>query len=168
MKYNAPFSLEGNLQELGDIHQLLGLPSVATDLCLSMLGEKLGTGCYRSTYVFNLNRDFVIKVEPLNTHCNMAEWLFWQEIHKEDSDLKNWFAPVRWISPNGRLLVMQKTNQYPKNKNLTRPTKIPEIMNDVKWDNYGWIGNRFVCHDYASFSKAINLSKKMQDVGKIW
>lgn len=162
--------LEGNLNELGDLTSLLKLPCVGADFVLSLLGEKIGTGVYRSAYEYNLDKKYVIKVEPLNTQCNHTEYLIWKEVYWMEGDMKwvkDWFAPVKWLSPNGRLLVMEKTNPYPRTKR-DRPAEIPDFFTDVKWDNFGWIGDRFVCHDYAAYSTFLKFSPKMRKVGNIW
>jgi len=45
------------------------------------------------------------------------------------------------------------------------PDKIPAFFTDVKPDNWGWIGNQLVCHDYAhcleKFTR-VGLNNKMQ------
>lgn len=75
--------------------------------------------------------------------------------------VKDWFAPVKWISPNGRILVMRKTEEKPDKK---RPDKVPDFLWDVKVDNFGWIGNNLVCHDYGQFYNMIDYKKKMKKV----
>jgi hypothetical protein len=160
--------LENNLNSTEEICTLTHLASVSSDLITCLVGEKIGSGCYRTVYEYNLDKKYVIKIEPLNTNCNVTEYMLWNEIRGLTGNLawvKDWFAPVKWISPNGRVLVMQRTKvDYKKEK----PKKIPKFMWDVKEDNFGWIGNKFVCHDYGQFYNFISYSKGMQDVGKKW
>ena len=120
-------------------------------------------------YQHNWDKDYVIKIEPNSTECNMTEYMLWDEIRglkNERAWVKEWFAPVIWMSPNGKILCMQKASEYPKNKKLERPKEIPAFFSDVKWDNFGWIGNRFVCFDYGFLYKFIKYEKKMQKLIK--
>ena len=116
----------------------------------------------------NLDEKYVIKIEPRNTNCNQVEYTLWEEIKGLTGDLawvKDWFAPVKWISPNGRILLMQKTKE---DFNKEYPEKIPKFMWDVKPDNFGWIGKNLVCHDYGQFYSFIEYSKKMKKVDWSW
>jgi len=61
---------------------------------------------------------------------------------------------------------MNKQAQEPKNKKLERPREVPEFFSDLKYDNWGWIGNKFVCHDYGFLYKFIKYDKKMQKIKK--
>ena len=60
---------------------------------------------------------------------------------------KDWFCPVVSLSSNGAILIMERTFDKPGKK---KPDEIPEFMFDTHEGNFGWLGNRFVCHDYAS------------------
>ena len=160
--------LENNLNSITELCTLSGLASVSADLITCLVGEKIGTGCYRSVYEYNLDSKYVIKIEPLNTNCNITEYLLWNEIRGLTGELawvKDWFAPVKWMSPNGRVLVMERTKQDYKKK---KPTEIPKFMWDVKEDNFGWLGKKYVCHDYGQFYNFIHYSKAMQKVGNRW
>ena len=86
-------------------------------MALSLCGEVLGEGASRHTYVYNLDPKYVIKVETGNGGNNMVEYLLWEEVKGLTGNLewvKNWFAPVKWISPNGKLLVMERTYEMQK------------------------------------------------------
>ena len=103
------------------------------------------------------------KIEPLNTSCNLIEYMIWDEVKRLKGDLewvKKWFAPCGWISPNGRIMTMRKT----KEGDLDRPDKIPKFFWDVKWDNFGWIGKKYVCHDYGQFYNMIHYPKGMRTI----
>lgn len=157
--------LQNNLNSIDEVHTITNLQDVNTDLITTLLGQKIGSGAYRSVYQHNWDNKYVIKIEPNSTECNIAEFMLWEEIKGLKNNLawvKELFAPVLWMSPNGKILCMQKTEPYPKNKKLQRPTEIPEFFTDVKWDNFGWIGNKFVCHDYGFIYKFIKYNKKMQ------
>lgn len=167
MKEEPPIRLQNNLNSIDEVHTITKLQDVNTDLITSLLGKKIDQGCYREVYQHNWDDDWVIKVEVGSTDCNITEYMLWEEIRGLKNKfvwVKDWFAPVLWISPNGKILCMQKTSQDPKNKKLERPKEVPAFLSDVKWDNFGWIGNRFVCHDYGFLYKFIKYGNKMQKV----
>jgi hypothetical protein len=153
--------LEDNLLDLETVTDLLSVPSISLDFITSLCGKHLGTGSFRSVFDYNIHSDYIIKIERENSGCNRIEYMIWDEVRFLKGNLswvKNWFAPVDWISPNGRILVMKKTKQI-KNKKL--PEKIPAFLWDVKKDNFGWIGKNYVCHDYGQFYNMISYPKKM-------
>lgn len=159
--------IQNNLNSINEVNTISSLQDVNTDLITTLLGEKLGKGSYRTVYQHNWDKDWVIKIEPKNTECNITEYLLWDEIRGLKNELawvKDWFAPVLWMSPNGKILCMKKASEFPKNKKLERPTEVPAFFSDVKWDNFGWVGNRFVCFDYGFMYKFIKYEKKMQKV----
>jgi hypothetical protein len=163
MNYNS-LRLQNNLNNITETSRIIENQDVCTDLILSMCGKKLGSGCYRTTYEYNLDPKYVIKVERENTDSNMVEHILWDEIRGLKGSLawvKDWFAPVKWISPNGKVLVMQKTHI----KTLEPfPKKVPSFFMDVKADNFGWIGNKFVCHDYGFIGRFIEYRKKFTKI----
>ena len=155
--------LSNNLNNIEEVCNLFHLQDVNTDLILMMLGRKLGSGTYRSVYEYNMNPKLVVKIEPNSTECNITEFLLWDEIRELKGNLawvKDWFAPVHYCSPNGKILIMEKTVKKDKEK----PKKVPHFMSDVKDNNFGWIGNKFVCHDYGFIYKFINYNKKLVNV----
>jgi|SRR6478736_9648002 len=158
--------LENKLNSIQEVSSLSLLQDINTDLILSLCGKKIGSGAYRTVYDYNLNDKYVIKLEPNATDCNISEYILWDEIQGLKGDLewvKSWFAKVIWMSPNGKILVMEKTSENPKKE---RPREVPAFFTDLKYDNWGWIGNRFVCHDYGFLYKFIKYEKKMQKISK--
>lgn len=163
--------LQNNLNSLDEVHTIVDSQDVNTDLITTLLGKKLGWGCYRTVYQHNWDENWVIKVEHDSTNCNITEFMLWDEVRGLKNNLawvKEWFAPILWMSPNGRILCMQKTEEYPRNKKIERPTEVPAFFTDVKWNNFGWIGNKFVCHDYGFIHKFIKYENKMQKIKNIW
>lgn len=154
------------MNDIEEICTLSHLQDVNTDLLLMLCGQKIGAGTFRSVYEFNMNhKKMVIKVEPNNTDCNITEYLLWDEIQGLTNELawvKDWFAPIHWCSPNGKVLIMERTRQLDKE----RPKKVPYFFTDVKSGNFGWIGNKFVCHDYGFINKFIKYEKKFQNA--VW
>lgn len=157
--------LEDNLNDVKSTSDILGVAPIATDLVTSLCGKFLGSGSARSVFEYNLDPKYVIKVEPLNSNNNHVEFLIWEGVKYLQGELewvKKWFAPVKWISPNGRLLVMEKTKPHDYEK--SRPKKIPKFLSDVKPNNFGWLGENYVCHDYAQFYNMIQYPKGMQKI----
>jgi hypothetical protein len=157
--------LENNLNSLTEITSLLESPEISMDFITSICGTLRGQGCYRKVFDYNLDDRFVVKVELKNTNCNTIEHMMWEEIEGLTGELewvREWFAPVIWISPGGRLLVMEKTKDYHKTRKP--PEKIPSFLWDTHSANFGWIKNRFVCHDYGQFYNFISYNKVFKKV----
>lgn len=155
-------NLSDKLNDIQLVANIARASNVNYDLITSLCGKRLGSGYYRAVHEYNMDNRYVIKLEDGASSCNMTEYLMWKELEHLCGDLawvKKWFAPVKWISPNGRVLVMRKTSEKPDKK---RPEKVPNFLWDVKWDNFGWIGNQFVCHDYGQFYNFIDYKKGMQ------
>ncbi len=151
-----------------EVSDMLNLPYITADMFKMLCGEKLGAGTFRAVYEFGFNpRNQVIKIEADDTDSNMSEYMLWKEAQWLRGDLawvKNWLAPVHWVSPDYKILVMSRTYPRPKKE---RPDVVPDFFTDIKFDNFGWIGDRLVCHDYGFISKFIQFNnKKLQKV--IW
>lgn len=153
---------------------------VGVDAMMCLMGHKISDGHFRDVYEHATDPTKVIKVEfgharkdvhdsvMQNSFCNVQEFLLWREIEGLKGKLswvKDWFAPIHWISPGGHILCMEKTLEK---EELRRPEKIPEFLWDVKQENFGWIGDKFVCHDYANVSALIEYKKGMQRVKDVW
>ena len=153
---------------------------VGIDLVMCLLGPQISGGNYRAVYEHTHDPTKVIKVEygnnqktehdcnMQNSFCNVQEFLMWREIEGLTGKLewvKKWFAPIHWISPGGHILCMDKTSAMPEKQ---RPDKVPSFMWDIKQDNFGWIGDDFVCHDYAHVQALTSFSKKFIKVKDIW
>lgn len=155
--------LKDNLDNIGALHHIVTCTPVITDIITSLCGKHLGEGCYRSVYEYALDDNYVVKLENGEHDCNIIESLIWNEVRFLKGELewvKDWFAPVKWISPNGRVLVMRKTTVH--NESKKRPDKIPAFLWDVKDSNFGWLGKNYVCHDYGQFYNMISYSKQMK------
>lgn len=159
---------------------LIESPHVGMDLMMCSLGTRLSNGCFRDVYAHTLNSELVLKIEyghdrkdeydtgVNNSFCNVQEFLLWQGIQYLKGPLewvKQWFAPIEWISPGGHILCMQRTYEMPEKE---RPEMIPDFLWDVKKENFGWIGDQFVCHDYAHVHAFASYSKKMRKVKHLW
>jgi len=124
-------------------------------------GHKVGVGMTRTVYDCNINPKLVIKVEnaDIRTHFqNFVEWMVWCRV--AGTDYERWFAPVKQISPDGRLLVMEKTEGISR-KHL--PKQVPAFFTDLKPSNWGWLDGRVVCHDYGvHLLMEVGLTKRMR------
>jgi len=111
----------------------------------------LGYGMSRSVYSSKLMPDCVVKVEDGSGQFqNIIEWETWQRV--KHTDMAKWFAECRWISPNGTILIMERTRPPAKGEFLD---KMPVFLCDFKRTNYGMVGpgkgkDRLVCHDYGT------------------
>lgn len=128
----------------------------------SQIGRLIGKGMTRCVYEFPITNDkYIVKVED-NTESgdrhfqNVREWNVWNDL--KEHELGGWLAPCHWISESGKILIMRQTRPTDR---ANYPDKIPAIFNDVKFENFGMIGDRFVCHDYGiiNFLKAAEAKK---------
>ena len=111
---------------------------------MKLILKQLGSGAFRS--VFQFTEDLVAKIEPDDNFHNVMEYKLWKFV-EETPYLRKWFAPCHFLSSNGKVLLMSKVERRSKEH---YPKKIPVFFDDLKYDNFGWIDNQFVCCDYAS------------------
>lgn len=142
-------------------------PKVRNDLIDLILGERIGyEGISRTCYVLRTDERYVVKLENAEGQyfSNVREWNVW---HAADGLpwARKWLAQPKWISENGRVLIMERTTPFAESKGY--PCKLPYWLTDFKPENFGWgcISGNFVCHDYAS-DMLINhgFSKRMKKV----
>lgn len=141
-------------------------------LCLELLdvilGDFIGSGVYREVFQHPHFIDYVVKIEQGNSRENAIEWDVWNSVKFTDN--AKWFAPCTYISDNGVVLIQKKTKPLFSKPVKFVPEKIPSFFTDIKPDNFGWIGNQLVAHDYSFTAGIINsnvaASKKMQTTNK--
>ena len=103
-------------------------------------------GMSRAVWSSELLPDCVIKVEDRAGYFqNVVEWETWQRV--KGTPFEHWFAPCRSISPNGAILVMERTRPAGDAQYLE---KMPAYLCDFKRRNYGMLGDQLVCHDYGT------------------
>jgi len=118
--------------------------NIHRDIFWMMCGTHLGGGMSRNVYECEIMKNCVIKVEETAYKFqNVIEWETWQQV--KETDFAKWFAPCEYISPNGSILIMQRTKNA-----LEYPDKLPAFLTDTKKNNYGMLGKDFVCHDYGT------------------
>jgi hypothetical protein len=124
-------------------------------------GAELGRGQSRTTYVYAVTPEYVVKVETdAGDFQNVLEWEMWQTV--KDTEHARWFAPCVLISGNGSILIMRRTEPVPV---CLLPKSLPDFLCDFKPDNYGLLNGKVVCHDYGKhLGLERGLSKRMQKV----
>ncbi len=136
-------------------------PLMHRDALNMMLGKELGRGTSRTVFANDLLPTTVVKVEAgAGLFQNVLEWKIWEEV--KGTPLAKWFAPCRFISPNGMLLIQDRTYQ-PRHY----PEKIPSFFTDLKVNNFGQIGDMFVAHDYGLIRLGVGLGNRMR-TAKWW
>ena len=130
------------------MHEIFQPDAIAFDLfqLLTDRGRLIGSGISRHVYPYGLDpKRLIIKFEQEENHQNVMEWQIWQSV--QYTDLAKWFAPVKAISPCGRILIQHRTKPYSTAAKL--PNQIPAFFSDVKMDNWGMLKGEPVCHDYG-------------------
>lgn len=118
--------------------------------------ELIGRGMSRNVFSSALLPDCVIKVEAGGGRFqNVVEWETWQRVKWTPAG--RWFAECKWISPNGMILVMERTRPAAP---AERPERLPAFLTDTKTTNFGMVPSTtragkpgpewFVCHDYGT------------------
>lgn len=125
------------------------------DFIAMICGEHIGGGQYRAVYEHKLDPELVVKIEAEGTFCNVEEWRIWSEV-RSIPQAARWFAPCEAISPGGTILIQRRTTPV-QLKRL--PERIPYFFTDLKVGNWGRIGRRVVCHDYACHLLPINAGR---------
>jgi hypothetical protein len=120
-----------------------------------LCGERIAYGMSRTVYTCRLLPAAVVKVETdPQRFQNIIEWETWQRVR--DTHASRWFAACEYISPCGRVLVMQRTRPPAPSE---FPDKVPVFLTDLKRTNYGMVGSEddgiggkqwLVCHDYGT------------------
>jgi hypothetical protein len=121
-----------------------------------LCGEKLGAGISREVFACALLPGYVVKVETDRERFqNIIEWETWNIV--QGTDASRWFAECKWISPNGKLLIQERTRPAGP---LDYPERIPIWFTDTKRTNWGMARSKkkdgsdgrewLVCHDYGT------------------
>lgn len=116
--------------------------------CFNLLcGKQLGEGAHRVVYECKLRPDLVVKVEngDFRRFANILEAQFWGD-HQHYDKVARWLAPVEFLSPDGRLLLMRRAEPT---GSISLPDQLPAFITDTKPENFGILDGRLVCIDYA-------------------
>ena len=110
-------------------------------------GEKIGSGSCRDVYAFKQYPEYVIKIErdpSGGDFANVCEWKNWVN-HRQWNLIGEWLAPCIAINETGQVLVQRRVRP---GRRKDYPKYIPVLLTDLKLENFGWIGKKFVCCDY--------------------
>jgi hypothetical protein len=121
-----------------------------------LCGEQIGYGMSRKVFACALLPDCVVKVETDGHRFqNVIEWETWNFV--QWTPASRWFAACKWISPNGKVLIQERTRPAGHGD---LPEKVPVWFTDLKRDNWGMAKARnrdgspgrewLVCHDYGT------------------
>lgn len=152
--------IEGNYN-LDTINGIVDNHMINVELISTLIGKKIGEGGSREVFEYAPDPKYVIKLEYGCSDSNASEVMLWNEVMGLCGDLewvKDWFAPILWASHNRKIIVQKRT--FKTTRKL--PEKVPAFFMDVKYDNFGWIGNKFVCHDYGCIYGFIKYEKKFK------
>jgi len=131
------------------VNSIVGNKIVSLEMCDFFLGKLLGYGVSRCVFEYSFDKRFVVKIDLSDYNANVIEANIWQHVARIPK-LSKWFAPVGMLSRCGRIMFQRKCNtktevsKYPKN--------IPDFFRDVKYSNWGLLGDRVVCFDYSHVS----------------
>lgn len=131
-------------------------PDIQADINQLLFSERIGEGGTREVYAYRPNEKWVVKIECASTFHNCYEHSIW--FAARGTIWEKWFAPVHFISPLGRALVMTRTRE-PKKSDPPFPKVIPNFFIDVLYRNWGILDGRWVCHDYGH-SKLLEVGLK--------
>jgi len=143
-------------------------PGIKNDALTLLCGAKLGAGVYRTVFEYLPNEtDCVVKIEDGRSFHNVTEWHVWQSA-KGLKGINQWFAPCIRISSYSCFLLMTRTIPVTLAELRKNVPKVPLHFTDLKAGNWGRIGKRYVCHDYANNLIDVHgLSTRMK-IAKWW
>jgi hypothetical protein len=117
-----------------------------------MCGEKLGHGMSRTVFECAILPGYVVKVETSpRIFQNVIEFETWEIV--KYTAASRWFAECKWISPNGKVLIQERTRVPAPSEYVE---KVPVWFTDLKRENWGMAetnkeGKQYlVCHDYGT------------------
>lgn len=121
--------------------------SVSRDFFNLMCGEKISHGMTRVVYECRVDPTKVIKFETGSGEFqNVIEWDTWLDM--KNGKAAKFLAPCHFISPCGTILIMERT--FKPIKGYKWPKNMPAWFTDFKYQNFGMLGKRLVCHDYGT------------------
>jgi hypothetical protein len=121
--------------------------SLNRDMWELMCSDMIGQGCSRKVFLSKLDTSLVVKVEEAGrSFNNIREWELWEDV-RHDKNATRWLAPCINISLCGSILIQKKTAVVSKRR---YPKKVPKwLVSDSKYQNWGLLDGKVVCHDYA-------------------
>lgn len=119
--------------------------TLSKDVRDMLIGESIAYGAHRHVFNHASDATLVVKLEDIAKHFyNVNEWQAWERIRY--TPFAKWFAPCVDISPCGTVLLMKKAKAVTAEE---LPKLVPAFFTDLKAENWGKLGKRFVCVDYG-------------------
>lgn len=111
-------------------------------------GNWIASGTYRDVYVCQYDKRYVVKIEKSDSKDfhNVKEWSVYDDFRQFKPWAAKYLANSIAISDDGKVLIQRRVTHKPMK---FYPKKLPYFLIDRKYGNFGWIGKRFVCSDYA-------------------
>lgn len=125
-----------------------------------IITNKLGEGCSRCVfncfYIKDLNKVtelplYVIKFSLDNNESNQEEISLWLRANEDGTlkDLLPWLCPITAFNKEGNYLIMKKAKSIPGRTFDRLDLDVHPSLDDVTYFNFGIIGEKVVCVDYA-------------------
>lgn len=136
-----------------DIVEISQEPFIAQDLACMVLADKIAEGGFRKVFDFDIIPGTVVKYNP-DKEANILEWNVWKS--SNGTAWRKWLAPCLYMSPGGYFLIQKKVRPLKDTDKL--PRSIPNAFEDIKRENWGFIGKSFVCHEYQFIDRALDIA----------
>lgn len=115
------------------------------ELLALLCDQRLGHGMTREVFRFYPDPTKVIKFELESGHFqNVLEYQLWD--HVQHTKFAKWFAPCRYISHCGRILIQDYAEPLAA---IALPAEVPAFFTDLKPSNWGAIKGQPVAVDYG-------------------
>ena len=137
------------MKTITQIWKSLGGTNSINKIVKQICGEQIGSGQFRDVYVLKDNPKYVVKIErdpSRGMFINVQEWTNF--INHRYTSIEKWLAPCEFINETGQIMVQRRVVHKARK---FYPTTIPYVFTDLKLNNFGWIGKRFVACDYPLF-----------------
>ena len=148
---------QADKRALKHYHEILKSDDEILKSAFDMLcDDMIGFGDHRIVFQSGMNQNEIVKIEHANVGANNIEFHIWHSVKGTPNE--RWFAPVKSLSGDGKILVMAKTKPV-----VRWPDKVPNCFNDMHSKNYGIYKGNFVCHDYGSFPLIMNNAFRLKN-----
>lgn len=125
-----------------------------------VITNKLNSGSSRFVfncfYIKDLNKYnelplYVIKFTHNDLSYNLEEINLWKKANKDKSlkDLLPWLCPIKDYNTKGHYLIMKKAKPITSTQFSNLDLDLHPYLDDIWYFNFGLIGDKAVCIDYA-------------------
>lgn len=154
MEHNA--SITFTSEETRRIQALQGPPIFVP----SFAGKEIGRGSRRVVFEHKKPEYVVKAVRQSARYDNMAEWVNYKWLC--DHGAAQYVAPCVSVDREGLWLIQVRTQPLPPRANGALPYS---LLADPNPANYGLLGGRLVCHDYAIIRRDESMLSHLLQVG---